>query len=188
MAIKTFASGEILTASDTNTYLANAGLVYITSTTVGSAVSSVTVSNCFSSTYDNYMISIAGIVGASAANALTAQFTASGTASTTGYYGNTFYISTGAAGSLTNATFSNGAFLEVMSLGNSTGGTSGVFQIQSPNRAAFTTVQFTNTDASYWRTGSFVHQVATAYDGIKISTYGITMTGGTITVYGYRKA
>ena len=34
MAIKTFTTGEVLTASDTNTYLANAGLVYITSTAV----------------------------------------------------------------------------------------------------------------------------------------------------------
>jgi hypothetical protein len=29
MAIKTFTTGEVLTASDTNTYLANAGLVFV---------------------------------------------------------------------------------------------------------------------------------------------------------------
>ena len=60
MAVKTFTTGEVLTASDTNTYLANSGLVYVTSTTVGSGVSSVTVSNCFTSTYDNYRIIWAG--------------------------------------------------------------------------------------------------------------------------------
>jgi hypothetical protein len=30
MAIKTFTTGEVLTASDTNTYLANSGLVFET--------------------------------------------------------------------------------------------------------------------------------------------------------------
>jgi hypothetical protein len=29
MAIKTFTTGEVLTAADTNTYLANSGLVYV---------------------------------------------------------------------------------------------------------------------------------------------------------------
>ena len=35
MAVKTFSTGEVLTASDTNTYLNNGGLVYITSTIFG---------------------------------------------------------------------------------------------------------------------------------------------------------
>lgn len=53
MAIKTFTTGEVLTASDTNTYLANSGLVFVKSQTIGSAVTSVTVSDAFSATYDN---------------------------------------------------------------------------------------------------------------------------------------
>ena len=56
MAIKTFTTGEVLTASDTNTYLANAGLVYVTSVTVGTGVTTVSVSSCFTSTYDSYEI------------------------------------------------------------------------------------------------------------------------------------
>ena len=57
MAVKTFTSAT-LSASDTNTYLANAGLVYVTSTTITAGASSVVVSNCFSSTYDRYKILI----------------------------------------------------------------------------------------------------------------------------------
>lgn len=53
MAIKTFTTGEVLTASDTNTYLANAGLVYVAQTTF-SAASTVQFTNCFNSTYRNY--------------------------------------------------------------------------------------------------------------------------------------
>ena len=58
MAIKTFTTGEVLTAADTNTYLANSGLVYVKSQTIGSAVSSVNVTSAFSSTYDNYVITL----------------------------------------------------------------------------------------------------------------------------------
>ena len=57
MAIKTFTTGEVLTAADTNTYLANSGLVFVASTTF-SASSGVEMSNCFTSTYDNYEVQI----------------------------------------------------------------------------------------------------------------------------------
>lgn len=85
MAIKTFSVGEVLTTADTNTYLANAGLVLITSgitvsstggtaatvsngtVTVGSGNTSVTVSNAFSATYDSYKIQVVG--GTATANA-----------------------------------------------------------------------------------------------------------------------
>ena len=52
MAIKTFTTGEVLTASDTNTYLANSGLVYITE----AAFSTTALDGIFTSTYDNYKI------------------------------------------------------------------------------------------------------------------------------------
>jgi hypothetical protein len=63
MAIKTFTTGELLSSSDTNTYLANSGLVYVTSATIGTAVSSVAVANAFSATYDNYKIVAHGGIG-----------------------------------------------------------------------------------------------------------------------------
>ena len=55
MAIKTFSTGEVLTSGDTNTYLANSGLVYIASSTFSTA-SAVEFQNCFSSAYDNYRV------------------------------------------------------------------------------------------------------------------------------------
>jgi hypothetical protein len=39
MAVKTFTAGEVLTAADTNTYLANAGLVYVSSAAVSNVTS-----------------------------------------------------------------------------------------------------------------------------------------------------
>ena len=60
MAVQTFTSGQILTAADTNTYLANSGLVFVKTQTIGSGVSSVTVTGAFSATYDAYKIVITG--------------------------------------------------------------------------------------------------------------------------------
>jgi len=56
MAIKTFTTGEVLTASDTNTYLANCGLVYV----AGSTFAGVTAFDItgFSSTFTGYRVII----------------------------------------------------------------------------------------------------------------------------------
>jgi hypothetical protein len=67
MAIKTFGS-EVLTSADTNTYLANAGLVYVASATITAGASSVVVSNCFNSTYDRYKIVIESKVNTAGGN------------------------------------------------------------------------------------------------------------------------
>ena len=69
MAIKTFTTGEVLTAADTNTYLANSGLVAIKPTSVsGTGVtlseSTVTIADastasiigCFSASFTNYVV------------------------------------------------------------------------------------------------------------------------------------
>jgi hypothetical protein len=55
MAIKTFTTGEVLTASDTNTYLANAGLVYITQGTV-TGNTALNFSSIFTSAFNNYRV------------------------------------------------------------------------------------------------------------------------------------
>lgn len=83
MAVKTFTTGEVLTAADTNTYLNNGGLVYITATTV-SAASTPAIDGCFTSTYAHYFITY------NLTSSLTGQYTAirlraSGTAKATNY-------------------------------------------------------------------------------------------------------
>lgn len=162
------------------------GLVLVKSQTIGSAVSTVTISDCFSSNYDNYRITISGTVASGAGDAMTFTTSSGGTASTTGWYGNTFYIGTGAGGSLANASFSNNGFSECGSITTSTGGNSMIFDVQAPFASEYTRVQFHSADAAYMRFGQFVHQIASSYDGFRISTYGVTLTGGTIRVYGYR--
>ena len=56
MATKQFSTGEVLTASDTNTFLANSGLVYVGSGTLSLTTSATNVTGVFSSTYKNYRV------------------------------------------------------------------------------------------------------------------------------------
>jgi hypothetical protein len=67
MAVKTFAVGELATSADVNTYLTNAGLVYVTQVSP-TAASTIAVSNCFSSTYDNYKVIVTPVISASASD------------------------------------------------------------------------------------------------------------------------
>ena len=78
MAVKTFTAGETATAADTNTYLANSGLVYIKEQTIGNGVGSVTVSNAFSATYDNYVININVTTSSASVGALKLSLDGSG--------------------------------------------------------------------------------------------------------------
>ena len=189
MAIKTFSVGEVLTSSDTNTYLNNGGLVYITQSTVGTGVSNVDFTSCFSATYDNYLVSVAGVTTPGVGLVGTFQPLASGSLpGTNNFYGNSFYISTGAAGGLTNAAATNGSYAEAGSMTNSTGGNSFTFQVFAPFRSELTRVVWTNADITYWRTSAWVHNLANSYNGFRFTALSSTMTGGTITVYGYRKA
>jgi hypothetical protein len=174
--------GEVLTASDTNTYLNNGGLVYVTSTTVGSGVSSVTVSNCFSSTYDNYRVIVSGGVGSQRAG-LYFQLGAS----TTTYYQQLSY-----------ALYSSGAYANVTNNGGTgywqyagtmnTSSLAMVIDLLNPNLAKYTYFSgpFMQDDAAGMVSG--IHQTNTAYTGFIVGAMAGTLSGGTITVYGYRKA
>ena len=187
MAIKTFATGEVLTASDTNTYLANSGLVYVTSTTAGSAVASVTINNCFSSTYDNYKILISG---GSSNTPVDLALTLG--ASATGYYGGVMYHPFTTAGPATvNAVGLNNATSFLYAGAASANVAVGQIELYGPNLAKTTGIstQFAvpNTSGSVVNANGF-HNVATAYTGFTITAATGTLTGVLFTVYGYRKA
>ena len=180
MAIKTFTTGDVLTASDTNTYLANAGLVYITSATVGSGVSSVTVSNCFSATYDSYKIVIDG--GTPSANSFIGLQLG---ASSSGYYqGRIGWVYGGGS---TGGSDNNTA--RFSAVGSSlTTGLGAEIMLNNPFLAKYTfcSGNYCDTTTAVITTG--VHQLSVSYSGFTIYAGSGTWTGGTITVYGYRKA
>lgn len=84
MAIKTFTTGEVLTAADTNTYLANAMTVYIGGSNFVNQAS-VTYDNVFSSTYNQYKFVWHINSTGTTSTDLRAQLTISGTPTATNY-------------------------------------------------------------------------------------------------------
>ena len=181
MAIKTFTTGEVLTASDTNTYLANSGLVYVTSATVGSGVTSIPISNAFSSTYKDYRIVISNVLGTVSNAPLQLQLnnsTGSTYKSTSTYmvYGSTAF----------NAYAPATATVARIGWTDTSNDINVIIDMCSPQ------IAFITTWNSYGANQTITYQSA----GIDASTNqstgftitGDTFTGGTITVYGYRKA
>jgi hypothetical protein len=188
MAVKTFTTGEVLTAADTNTYLANAGLDYVKQVTVGSAVASVDVTSCFSSTYDNYRV-IYSNINPSTNNDLNLTLLATTTPSTTAYYRGFVYVSL-STGAVTGVGAANTSSHLVSSVTSTSFRHAGSIDLFMPFLAQYTGIAATSyimrTDiASAGVFGS--HQVASSYDGIRLTPSSGTLTGGTITVYGYRK-
>lgn len=188
MAVKTFTQGEKLTYSDTNTYLANGGLVYIKSQTIGSGVASVTVNDAFSATYDNYKITVHG----GSANTPTDLRLTFG-ASTTGYYSGLIFVaySQASVGNASGVGAANAAFFPYGGNGTSVG----LFMnldVMAPFLAQATGIAGGDIVPAVLGSTAFTsgyHNVSTSYTSFTIATSGgATLTGGTITVYGYRKA
>lgn len=186
MAVKTFTAGNVLTASDTNTYLANSGLVYVSSTTIGNAVASITVSNCFSTTYDDYFVTIDGVLGTAGAAMNLRCVTSGGADNGLNWKGNDFYITTGAAGGLTNSFVTLGASAFCGGVNDTAASLS--FSIQGPFASRKTQLSYGGCDNTYWRIGNYYLGDTASYVSMKLLPNAGTITGGVITVYGYRKA
>jgi hypothetical protein len=182
MAIKTFTTGEVLTAADTNTYLANSGLTYITSANVPTspAASSLTVSNCFSSTYDNYRIIIAGVTSG------LVDFTIQLTGITGSVYvcQGTYQlsgVSTVNPYAATSTTLPLGTFA-------ATGNNFVQLELSSPNLAKIKYAYMTsNSNLLSSQQGGLVNSTVQS-TGFTVAVASGNISGGTVTVYGYRKA
>jgi len=190
-----FGSGEVLTASDVNTYLTNGGLVYISETliTAGSATS-VSFNNVFTSTFDNYQVIIDSFRPSVADRGLNFRMRVGGVdAAGATDYKNAFLGLT-AAGATSNFT----------STGQDNGST-GVFNSSTTVSHGSATITFFNPARTertniqshaqlfatqlFHRTGSVLHDLATAYDGFTLllsSTGNITTLR--VRIYGYRQA
>jgi len=185
MAIKTFTAGEILTAADTNTYLANSGLVYISTTTLSG--STTTVSNAFSSTYDNYLVVLNDLVLAGTGQILM-QFATGTTDTTANYSRQRFYAQTTAVG----GTGASGQ--TSMSVGYGITGSQNFLKmdISQPNLARKTLVQvyeaYQDSLIPMIEMNNGMASTTTQYTGFVLTASGTTFTSGTLRVYGYRQA
>ena len=179
-----WASGEVLTAADLNAY---AGLVLVKTQTIGTAVSSVTVNDAFSSTFDNYKIIVSNVTQ-STANDIVLQLAASGTPSTASYYWATAYVTystnavTGTGGGTPRADYPISSINNTNHRHSSDVTVFGPFQTIRTNIAG--TMYVGRTDIAGLGTAG-MHDVASSYDGFKLIANAGTLTGGTIRVYGY---
>jgi predicted small secreted protein len=151
--------------------------------TVGTAVSSVTVSGCFSSTYDNYKIVYEGGVS-SALN----DFTIILGATVSGYYSNMMYSYFNATTPTVLNTSNASSFVYVG--GATTTNTHLEFDLFNP----FVTKNTILTNATWLqatsagglgKTNGYLSNT-TSYSGFTIGLATGTITGGTVRVYGYR--
>jgi len=166
------------------TAVGNSGLVYITTSTIGTGVSSVVVSNCFSATYDNYLIVVSGGVGSVAGEnvGLTMGST------TTGYRNSINGVTSAGASSIAYDNNTNNKW--IWAGGSDTTGTVARIELLNPflSLATFMEAQMIRAGvAGHWKTfGSLAN--TTSYTGFTITPGSGTLTGGTVRVYGYRQA
>jgi len=161
-------------------------LVFISATTIGTTVSSVSVSSCFSSTYENYLVTLAGADSSASGTRLRIALGASATG--TGYYSVANTLASGGADQINRT--NNGTYIEG-GYWSTSDSTSLTMTVYSPNVARHTTVtgQSVSTDGNGTETvfatfGGGVEDV-TQYTGFTLSPATGTLTGGTIRVYGF---
>jgi len=175
----------IVLDADGNATVAGMGLVHINTTTF-SAVSSVSLDDVFTSTYENYQIVVDSL--ASSNVSVNMRMRASGTdASGSSTYKR--YLGYGSsAPALGTAFSSNGSTVFILTTEASDTGTN--VQVYKPFEAVRTKI----THLSAWDVpsgntgigfGSSIHTLANSYDGFTVFLDSGTFTG-TIRVYGYR--
>ena len=181
MPLTTYTSGEVLTASSLNSNLTAAGgLQFIKSQTIGTGVATVAVTSAFSATYDAYKIIITGGASSAATN-LKYQNTGSSTqyysgGTTTTYSNNSVagFSDNNTSNMLAGTTFTGALLLDLTVL-NPFLAKETVFSIGA--------VVYSTGGGG----GTGLHNVATSYTGFTIFPQSGTLTGGTISVYGYAK-
>jgi len=158
--------------------VANQGLVLVKSQTVGSGVSSVTVTGAFSSTFANYRVTVTGVSHSVASGDL---YVSLGTA--TGWYGSMNYDNY--TGVPVGVVRSNNYSRQAIVTADNTPTNNISFDIMNPYQAVHTVVHGQGySGRGFYNDFGAIHSLSTSYSNLVIEASG-TMSGGTIRVYGY---
>lgn len=176
-------TGQMLVKNSSTSYdtsWATPGMRLIKTQTVGTAVSSVEVTDVFSSSYDSYLITVRGLSGSTSAYP---QIRLQLGAVTTTYYFSIYYDQH-AGGSTGTTRGTNTTHIAVGYLADSLINSTNI-TIHGPNLAENTHAngQWNIGDNVGWFGGSLRN--TTQYTSFKLSPSVGTLTGGTIKVYGY---
>ena len=177
MSFPSFNAGEVLTAADMNAV----GLWLVSTTTIGTGVTSVPVNNCFSSNYQNYRVVISGMNASATGNS--AFIVLQGSLGAT-YFGGGYFMTYG-------STVVNGATFNGVALGLWAGitgtGFTATMDITRPNLATPTGMVGLSSGSQNTNSYQTYDSNAVAQTGFNfVQVGGPTMTGGVIRVYGYR--
>jgi hypothetical protein len=160
---------------------ASSGLTLVKTQTIGSAVNTVTVTNAFSATYDNYLITINGGVGSTTSNGVLQLG-----ATATGYYG--FFVYGNYSSNTVNGFGATNSTSYGACFDYSANNIDGYMIIKNPfltKRTMFFTPAATAAAASEVHFGQGFLDNATSYTDIKFLCNGAqTLTGGEIRIYG----
>ena len=172
-------TSQVLTkdsATDLDFSWKSSGLTLVKNQTIGSAVSSVTVSDAFSSTYDNYRILITG--GASSA---AIEYTLTFGSTTSGYKWNILVNTYGSTNTVAGSTSDS----SISVFRATASGINTVIEVLSPNLAKHTAVRGYSVESGQFNVVTAIVPNTTAYTAFTITNVSGTLTGGNIRVYGY---
>ena len=187
MAIKTFTTGEVLTAADTNTYLANSGMTYIAA--YSATATTLFIDGCFTNTYDNYLITFQ-TTSVTTTGSFEFKFRTSSTPNSTNYFygGWQYYTNIASTAQQSGAA---AATSMVFSAASGTSNTFSVIQVSTPKVALPTPIliDFTSGFSNY--VGGQIRGLnsnSTAFDGFQLTMNTGATIAGTLRVYGIRQA
>jgi len=179
MGFPSFSAGEVLTAADMNAV----GLYLVKTQTVGTGVTTVTVSDAFSANYNAYKVVYTGGT-ASASTALGLQIGAAAT----GYYGTLVYAGYGGAGAPLAVRDSNAVQFTYIGSTETTNNWLNA-EIHNPFNTTRTAIYAPYVEGGAGRNSGTYNGFldnATSYTSFRIFPFAGSITGGTIRVYGYK--
>ena len=161
--------------------VANQGLVLVKTQTIGSGVSSVTVTDAFSSTFDTYRIVIC-VDDSSAATAITVKFGA--TAS--GYRWSVYGWRVNASSFSANSTSSAYCYFGSTSATDGGMSTTDVFTPYEAKQTRYSgNGGYFDTASGFAEFHAGIDPSSTSYTAFTVAPASGTLSGGTIRVYGY---
>jgi hypothetical protein len=184
-----FSAGQILTSANmnqTSDAVNSLGLFFIKSQTIGSGVSSVTVSSAFSSDYEDYFITVTG--SSVSANQPNLLFRVGATTSNYNYGG--IYLAYSSA-TVTGDVSTAGSGFVMGACGNGTTGNGVTHMAVTVKQPFVTQATIFNAQNASVNWSSFYNGImnnGTSYTAFTILPSSGTLTGGTIRVFGYRKS
>ena len=156
------------------------GLRLIKKQTIGTGVSSVSVTNAFSATYDNYRILVSGGTGSSATADIRFQLTGI----TSGYYGNLMYSPYASNANPSSVGTNNAASLPYCGVANIYS-LNAQIEINNPFLTEQKMISATFFDTINAGRSQGLCDALTSVTGFTLITGSGAFTGGTIYVYGY---